>query len=207
MMKIPEGYIWLSLLFFRESDSESSGSGAADVSVLGCGSVAGDSDWDSDLSDSDPSRSSRTSATGSKSGRPKRLPAEPDWDLFGETTEPEVLSELFTEQDRNNNGIAERVSGVTTSMAATPSVPMATQPATPPLKRMSTVEQSLTKKVTWQFKPAQRSVCMGSKKDKEREAMSSLAGRFTELGGGEMYRPTPSSSSSSSSSPSSSSSG
>ncbi|XP_018550637.1 uncharacterized protein LOC108896114 [Lates calcarifer] len=93
----------------RESDSESSGSGPVDLSVLGCGSVAGDSDWDSDLSDSDPSRSSRSSAAGNKSSgvvRPKRLPAEPGWDLFGETTEPEVLSELFTEQDRNNNGKA-----------------------------------------------------------------------------------------------------
>lgn len=176
------------------------------MSVLGCGSVAGDSDWDSDLSDSDPSRSSRSSAAGSKSVRPKRLPAETDWDLFGETTEPEVLSELFTEQDKNNNSRAGRVSGVTTSMAATPDIPMATQSVTPLVKTMSTVEQSSTKKVTWQFKPAQRSVCTGSKKDKEREASSSV-GRFTELGGDEFYRPTPSSSSSSSSSPSSSSSG
>ncbi|XP_022048200.1 uncharacterized protein LOC110950106 [Acanthochromis polyacanthus] len=187
----------------KESDSESSGSGPVDLSVLGCGSVAGDSDWDSDLSDSDPSRSSRISAVGSKSAgvaRPKRLPTEPDWDLFGEATEPEVLSELFTEQDRNNNGRAGKVAGVTTSMAATSAIPTATQPVTPPVKRAATVDQtSTTKKVTWQFKPAQRSVCTGSRKEKDREGTSSS--RFTELG------PSPSSSSSSSSSPSSSSSG
>ncbi|XP_029973381.1 uncharacterized protein LOC115407158 [Salarias fasciatus] len=115
----------------KESDSESSGSGPVDVSVLGCGSVAGDSDWDSDLSDSDP-RSSRISASGTKSSgvaRPKRLPTEPDWDLFGEATEPEVLSDLFTEQDRNNNGSAGKVTEVSTSMAAAPS-----QPATSPTK-------------------------------------------------------------------------
>ena len=199
----------LSVVFSRESDSESSGSGPVDLSVLGCGSVAGDSDWDSDLSDSDPSRSSRIAAAGNKSagvGRPKRLPTELGWDLFGETTEPEVLSELFREQDRNNNGKARKVTGVTTSMSTTQAIPMATQPATTPV-RQSTVEQSTTKKVTWQFKPAQRSVCTGSRKEKEREMTSSSSMRFSELGGGDSYRPTPSSSSSSSSSPSSSSSG
>ncbi|XP_044022368.1 uncharacterized protein LOC122861678 [Siniperca chuatsi] len=195
----------------RESDSESSGSGPVDLSVLGCGSVAGDSDWDSDLSDSDPSRSSRISAAGNKSSggaRPKRLPAEPGWDLFGETTEPEVLSELFTEQDRNTNGKAKKVTGVTTSMTVTQAIPMATQPVTLPMKPVTTVEQSSTsKKVTWQFKPAQRSVCTGSRKEKEKEVTSSSLVRFMELGGGETHRPSPSSSSSSSSSPSSSSSG
>ncbi|XP_035529980.1 uncharacterized protein LOC118337178 [Morone saxatilis] len=194
----------------RESDSESSGSGPVDLSVLGCGSVAGDSDWDSDLSDSDPSRSSRFSAAGNKCAsvaRPKRLPAELGWDLFGETTEPEVLSELFREQDKNNNGKARKVTGVTTSMAATQAIPMATQPVTTPLKREATVEQSSTsKKVTWQFKPAQRSVCTGSRKEKDKEMTSSSLARFTELEG-ETHRPSPSSSSSSSSSPSSSSSG
>ncbi|XP_051252207.1 uncharacterized protein LOC127361546 [Dicentrarchus labrax] len=194
----------------RDSDSESSGSGPVDLSVLGCGSVAGDSDWDSDLSDSDPSRSSRFSAAGNKCAsvaRPKRLPAELGWDLFGETTEPEVLSELFREQDKNNNGKARKVTGVTTSMAATQAIPMATQPVTTPLKREATVEQSSTsKKVTWQFKPAQRSVCTGSRKEKDKEVTSSSLARFTELEG-ETHRPSPSSSSSSSSSPSSSSSG
>ncbi|KAK2825873.1 hypothetical protein Q5P01_020087 [Channa striata] len=195
----------------RESDSESSGSGPVDLSVLGCGSVAGDSDWDSDLSDSDPSRSSRISTAGNKSAgsaRSKRLPAEPGWDLFGETTEPEVLSELFMEQDRNNNGIARKVTGVTTSVAAMTGIPTSTQPVTTPVKSASIAEQSsTTKKVTWQFKPAQRSVCTGSRKDKEKEVASTSLARFTELGGGEMRRPSPSSSSSSSSSPSSSSSG
>ncbi|KAG8013492.1 hypothetical protein GBF38_021885, partial [Nibea albiflora] len=175
----------------RDSDSESSGSGPVDLSVLGCGSVAGDSDWDSDLSDSDPSRSSRISAASNKSAgiaRPKRLPAEMGWDLFGETTEPEVLSELFREQDRNNNGKARKVTGVTTSMAATQAIPMATQPATTPVRQTSTVEQSsTTKKVTWQFKPAQRSVCTGSRKEKEKEVTSSSSVRFTELGGGETH--------------------
>lgn len=199
------------MYFSRESDSESSGSGPVDVSVLGCGSVAGDSDWDSDLSDSDPSRSSRISAAGNKSAgiaRPKQLPAELGWDMFEETTEPEVLSELFREQDRNNNGKAREVSGVTTSMAVTQAVPMATQPATTPTKLATPVEQSsTTKKVTWQFKPAQRSVCTGSRKEKEKEVTSSSSVRFTEQGGGETNRPSSSSSSSSSSSPSSSSSG
>ncbi|XP_069016978.1 uncharacterized protein [Embiotoca jacksoni] len=196
----------------KESDSESSGSGAVDVSVLGCDSVAGDSDWDSDLSDSDPSRSSRISAAGNRSAgaaRPKQLPAEPGWDLFGETTEPEVLSELFTEQDRNNNGRAGNVTGVTTSMAATPAVPMTTQPVTAPIRRATTVDQlSASKRVTWQFKPAQRSVCTGSRKEKDKEMTSSTSlVRRTEMGGDETHRPSPSSSSSSSSSPSSSSSG
>ncbi|TMS20904.1 hypothetical protein E3U43_014877, partial [Larimichthys crocea] len=133
----------------RDSDSESSGSGPVDLSVLGCGSVAGDSDWDSDLSDSDPSRSSRISAASNKSAgiaRPKRLPAEMGWDLFGETTEPEVLSELFREQDKNNNGKARKVTGVTTSMAVTQAIPMATQPVTTPVRQTSTVEQSSTTK-------------------------------------------------------------
>lgn len=182
--------------FSRESDSESSGSGPVDVSVLGCGSVAGDSDWDSDLSDSDPSRSSRISAAGDKSAgiaQPKQLPAELGWDMFEETTEPEVLSELFREQDRN--------------MAVTQAVPMATKPVTTPTKLATPVEQaSTTKKVTWQFKPAQRSVCTGSRKEKEKEMTSSSLVRFTEQEGGETNRPS-SSSSSSSSSPSSSSSG
>nr|XP_046268320.1 uncharacterized protein LOC124071640 isoform X2 [Scatophagus argus] len=196
----------------RDSDSESSGSGPVDLSVLGCGSVAGDSDWDSDLSDSDPSRSSRISAAGNKSSgiaRPKRLPPELGWDLFGETTEPEVLSELFREQDRSNNGNTRKVSGVTTSMGAAQAIPMATKPVTTPAKPATTVEQtSTTKKVTWQFKPAQRSVCTGSRKEKDKEVTSSSSlVRFTELGGGETHRPSSSSSSSSSSSPSSSSSG
>lgn len=199
------------MFFFRDSDSESSGSGPVDLSVLGCGSVAGDSDWDSDLSDSDPSRSSRISAAGNKSegvARAKRLPAEPGWDLFGETTEPEVLSELFTEQDRNNNGKARKVTGVTTGIAATQAGSTAAQPVTTQMKPTTSVEQSsTTKKVTWQFKPAQRSVCTGSRKEKEKELTSSSLARFTELGGEETHRPSPSSSSSSSSSPSSSSSG
>lgn len=193
----------------RESDSESSGSGALDVSVLGCGSVAGDSDWDSDLSDTDPNRSCRISAAVNKSAgmaRPKRLPPELGWDLFGETTEPEVLSELFREQDRNNNDKAKRAPEVTNSMSATQATPMATQPVTTPMKQATVELSSTTKKVTWQFKPAQRSVCTGSRKEKEKEITSSSV-RITELGGGETYRPSPSSSSSSSSSPSSSSSG
>ncbi|CAJ1074152.1 uncharacterized protein LOC122861678 [Xyrichtys novacula] len=186
----------------RESDSESSGSGAADVSVLGCGSVAGDSDWDSDLSDSDPSRSSRFSAAANKSAgvaRPKRLPTEPDWDMVGDPPEPDVLNEPFTEEDRNNNGEAKMV---TTSIAGAQAMPRPTHAVTTQM-RQSTMEQSSTKKVTWQFKPAQRSVCTGSRKEKDKEMTSS---RFTEYGG-DSYGPSPSSSSSSSSSPSSSSSG
>ncbi|XP_029316162.1 uncharacterized protein LOC115027182 [Cottoperca gobio] len=192
----------------RESDSESSGSGPVDISVLGCGSVAGDSDWDSDLSDSDPSHSSKISSAGNKSGgvaRSKRLPAEPRWDLFSDTTEHEVLSELFAEQDKNNTGIARKVTGVTTSLADASAIPMATQHVTTPVKRAATVEQSSTTKVTWQFRPAQRSVCTGSRKEKEKEVTSSPLVRFTELRGGDTHRPSPSSSSSSS--PSSSSSG
>ncbi|KAK5856983.1 hypothetical protein PBY51_010256 [Eleginops maclovinus] len=193
----------------RESDSESSGSGPGDMSVLGCGSVAGDSDWDSDLSDSDPSRSSRISSTGNKAAgasRSKQLHAEPGWDLFGDTTEPEVLSELFMEQDKNNNGKARKVTGVTSSLEDTPTIPMATQRVNSPVKRSTTMEQASTK-VTWQFRPAQRSVCTGSRKEKEKEMTSSSSVRFTELRGGETHRGSPSSSSSSSSSPSSSSSG
>lgn len=202
----------LSSCLPRDSDSESSGSGPVDLSLLGCGSVAGDSDWDSDLSDSDPSRSSRVSAAGSKSlaiARPKRLPAEPGWDLFGETTEPEVLSELFTEQDQNNNGKSRKSTGVTTSIAATPGIPLSAQPVISPVRQSTTEQASTTKKVTWQFKPAQRSVCTGSRKEREKEVTSSSSSsvRFMELGGAETHRPPPSSSSSSSSSPSSSSSG
>ncbi|XP_072220929.1 uncharacterized protein [Leuresthes tenuis] len=188
----------------KESDSESSGSGAADVSVLGCGSVAGDSDWDSDLSDSDPSRSSRISAAGNKPAgvaRPKRPPAEPDWDLFEEATEPEVLEELYPERDGCE---AESVTEDASGTAAAPAVPMATQAASTAVQPSTSAEQlATTKKVTWQFKPAQRSVCTGSRKEKEAE--TAALGRFTETGGGDTYRPSPSSSSSSS--PSSSSSG
>ncbi|XP_034051172.1 uncharacterized protein LOC117532050 [Thalassophryne amazonica] len=197
----------------RESDSESSGSGPVDLSVLGCGSVAGDSDWDSDLSDSDPSRSSRMSAAANKSSgmaRPKRLPAEPGWDLFGETTEPEVLRELFMEQDKtnNNNSKAWKASGVTVSMAVAPAVPMATHSVAAAVKATAAADHlSTTKKVTWQFKPAQRSVCTTSRKDKEKELTASPLVRVTQLGGGEAHRPSPSSSSSSSPSSSSSSSG
>lgn len=189
------------MYFSRESDSESSDSGPVDVSLLGCGSVAGDSDWDSDLSDSDPSHSSRVSGAGSKSAgvaRPKRLPVEPDWDAFGEATEPEVMSELFTEQELDIG----KSGNVTTNMVATPADPTEMEPVTTAAKPAALLEQqSATKKVTWQFKPAQRSVCTGSRKEKEKE----LA-RFTEMGD-DAYRPSPSSSSSSSSSPSSSSSG
>lgn len=188
------------MCFSRESDSESSDSGPVDVSVLGCGSVAGDSDWDSDLSDSDPSRSTRVSAAGSRSAgvaRPKRLPVEPDWDVYGGTTEPEAMGELFPEQEELDN-----VNSGTSTSAAT-DVTTETQPATAEAKSAAAApeQQSATKKVTWQFKPAQRSVCTGSRKEKEREFS-----RFTEMGG-DTYRPSPSSSSSSSSSPSSSSSG
>ncbi|KAM6912163.1 uncharacterized protein FYW49_010665 [Xenentodon cancila] len=134
----------------KESDSESSGSGPVDVSVLGCGSVAGDSDWDSDLSDSDPSRSSRISAAGSKSAgvaRPRQLPAEPDWDMSPEATEPEVLSEFFADQERQDNGREGNATGLTTSMAAEPAIPMATQPVSTGLKPATSMEQlSATKK-------------------------------------------------------------
>ncbi|XP_035990987.1 uncharacterized protein LOC105917353 [Fundulus heteroclitus] len=181
----------------KESDSESSGSGPVDVSVLGCGSVAGDSDWDSDLSDSDPSRSSRISGCGLKSagaGRSRKGPAKCDWDMFGDATEAEVLGELFTEHDRCNNGRK-----VTSSMSAAAETPMERRSESPPVNPETSSEPlSSTKKVTWQFKPAQRSVCTGSRKEKEPP-------RFPERGGGDGHRPSPSSSSSSS--PSSSSSG
>lgn len=189
------------MCFSRESDSESSDSGPVDESVLGCDSVAGDSDWDSDLSDSDPSRCTRVSAAGSRSAgvaRLKRLPVEPDWDAYGRPTEPEAMGELFAEQEELDDGNSGKV---TTSMAAASDALMETQPATAEAKSAAPEQQSATKKVTWQFKPAQRSVCTGSRKEKEREFS-----RFTEIGG-DMYRPSPSSSSSSSSSPSSSSSG
>ncbi|XP_028994611.1 uncharacterized protein LOC114848352 isoform X2 [Betta splendens] len=187
----------------RESDSESSGSGPVDLSVLGCGSVAGDSDWDSDLSDSDPSHFSKISAAGNKSSgavRSKRLHSEPEWDLFGETTEPEVLSELFTEQAQNNSGKARKATGVATSKAATSGSPFTIQPVSTPVKAATIGEQSSTKKVTWQFKPAQRSVCTGSRKGKDKEVTSSSLVKVMELGGVKSHTPSPSSSSSSSSS-------
>ncbi|XP_041828191.1 daf-12-interacting protein 1-like [Melanotaenia boesemani] len=190
----------------KESDSESSGSGPVDVSVLGCGSVAGDSDWDSDLSDSDPSRSSRILAAGNKPAgvaRPKRPPTEPDWDLYEEATEPEMLEELQDEHDRRE--ITEVTTGVEAEEEAASAVPMATPSVTTAAQPATSAEQSTTKKVTWQFKPAQRSVCTGSRKEKEKESLA--LGTFTEPGGGDTFRPSPSSSSSSSSSPSSSSSG
>ncbi|XP_077395350.1 uncharacterized protein LOC144031799 [Festucalex cinctus] len=182
----------------RESDSESSGSDPVDESVLGCGSVAGDSDWDSDLSDSGPSRPSRVAAAGAKSAaRPNRLPAEPRWDLFGETTGSEVLEESFIEKDQNSK--ARKVSVRSENLD--------NQPAAATVTSTTTAEQSsTTKKVTWQFKPAQRSVCTGSRKEKEKEMTSlSSEARITELGGCEERQP--SSSSSLTSSPSSSSSG
>ncbi|XP_043998032.1 uncharacterized protein LOC122845719 [Gambusia affinis] len=168
----------------KDSDSESSGSGPVDVSVLGCGSVAGDSDWDSDLSDSDPSRSSRSA------GRSRRAPAGSDWDVFGEAAEPEVLGELFTEPDRHGCGRSGKLPG---SPAETE-----TRPESPTAKTETSSEQQSTKKVTWQFKPAQRSVCTGSRKEKDPL-------QLPETGGGDRHRLSPSSSSSSS--PSSSSSG
>lgn len=158
--------------------------------MYGCGSVAGDSDWDSDLSDSDPTRSSRNSASGGKSSsaaRSKRPPAELGWDE--ETTEPEVPAEP---QDN-----ARKVSEVTSSMAVTQDVPMATSPTVPNNPVTPTEQSAATKKVTWQFKPAQRSVCTGSKKEREREVISPSMARFLERG------PSSSSSSSTSSSPSS----
>lgn len=166
------------------------------MSVYACGSVAGDSDWDSDLSDSDPTRSSRNSASGGKSAstvRSKRLPAELGWDE--ETVEPEVPTELLEDK-------ARKVSEVTSSMGVTEDVPMATDPTASFKPVTSTEQSSTTKKVTWQFKPAQRSVCTGSKKEKEKEVISPSMARFIEQGG-----PSSSSTSSSSSSPSSQSSG
>lgn len=195
-------YLYLLNVFCysRDSDSESSGSGPVDVSVLGC-----DSDWDSDLSDSDPSRCSRLSGIKSAAvSQPQRDPAEPDWDMYGEVTEAEVPTELFTQQDRNNDSRARTVTKVTTCMAATPDDAMATQPTTTQVKLSSAAEPSTTtKKVTWQFKPAQRSVCTGSRKEKEKEfTPSSSYGRFNEMGGDELPRSRHSPSSSSSSSPS-----
>ncbi|CAL8271133.1 unnamed protein product [Merluccius merluccius] len=206
----------------RDSDSDSSGSGAVDVSVLGCGSLAGDSDWDSDVSDSDPHRSSSRVPGGS--GRPQSGPAhpkrppttEPGWDLFGDVTEPEVLSELFEEDDSSSNNLNNNVTMVTvvaTSMVkTTPGVVrgVTPEPVDEMTKAVTTVEQpSTAKKVTWQFKPAQRSVCTGSRKEKE--SSTSLSLRYADQGAGEAHCPLPSSpsssSSSSSSSPSSSSSG
>lgn len=166
------------------------------MSVYGCGSVAGDSDWDSDLSDSDPTRSSRNSASGGKfasTARSKRLPAELGWDE--ETIEPEVPTELLGTQDK-----ARKVSEVTTSMAMTQDVSVATNPTALYNPVTPTEQSSTTKKVTWQFKPAQRSVCTGSKKEKEKEMISPSMARFMEQDG--LSSSSTSSSSSSSSSPS-----
>ncbi|XP_057716227.1 uncharacterized protein LOC130931440 [Corythoichthys intestinalis] len=185
----------------RESDSESSGSEPVDESVLGCGSVAGDSDWDSDLSDSGLSRPSRVATTGAKSSglaRPKRHPVEQRWGSFGGTTEPEVQDESIVEKDQNSN--ARTVPAETADLA--------NQPAATTVTPTTTTEQSSTsKKVTWQFKPAQRSVCTGSRKEKDKEITSLPEARVTEHGGGAERHPPRSSSSSLSSSPSSSSSG
>ncbi|XP_054652439.1 uncharacterized protein LOC129192431 isoform X2 [Dunckerocampus dactyliophorus] len=143
------------------------------------------------------SYSGRVSAAGPKpagEARPKRLPAEPRWDSFGDSTEPEVPDEPFKDQDRNNKATMD-TSGSSHATAA---------PANQAEMSSNTAElSSSTKKVTWQFKPAQRSVCTGSRKEKE---MASAA-RITELGGGGDHRPPPSCSSPSSSSSSSSSSG
>lgn len=155
--------------------------------------MAGDSDWDSDLSDSDPTRSSRNSASGGKSAstaQSKRMPTELGWDE--ETFEPEVPTELLESQDK-----ARKVSEVTSSMTDMATNPTAShKPVTP------TEQSATTKKVTWQFKPAQRSVCTGSKKEKEKEVISPSMAGFMEQGGS-----SSSSTSSSSSSPSSQSSG
>lgn len=161
------------------------------MSVLGCGSVAGDSDWDSDLSDSDPSRSSRISAV-----RGKRPLPEQGWDKYEETADPEVLNEFLADQDRSDdNGMSRKITAF--GDPASPPVSMATQPIA-----ATTAEQaSTTKKVTWQFKPAQRSVCTGSRKEKE---VTSSSSRSAALGRGEGRGPSPSSSSSSSPSSSSS---
>lgn len=164
-----------------------------DVSVYGCGSVAEDSDWDSDLSDSDPARSSRSSASGGKSSsaaRSKQPPAELGWDE--ETSEPEVPAEPLGPQDN-----ARKVSEVPSGMAAAQDVPMATRPTVPNNPATPTEQSAATKKVTWQFKPAQRSVCTGSKKEREREVRSPSMARFLDQGS------SSSSSSSTSSSPSS----
>ncbi|XP_077477730.1 uncharacterized protein LOC144090235 [Stigmatopora argus] len=180
----------------RESDSESSGSEPVDESILGCGSVAGDSDWDSDLSDSGLSRPSRVTTTGAKSSgiaRPKRPAPEQRWGSFGETAEPGVQDESFIEKDQNSNA---------------GSADLADRPAATAGAPTTTAEQaSTTKRVTWQFKPAQRSVCTGSRKEKDKEMTSFSEAMVTEHGAGAEYQPPGSSSSSLSSSPSSSSSG
>ncbi|XP_028294714.1 uncharacterized protein LOC114456877 [Gouania willdenowi] len=170
----------------KESDSESSGSGPVDVSVLGCGSVVEDSDWDSDLSDSDPTRSSRCAGVG----RQRRLPTDPDWDTSEDTPGPGEQSDPFTDEGTSHD--AETVTMETT---------METQASTS-AEKPAIGEQHSTKKVTWQFKPAQRSVCTGSRKEKEVPPSSQS---FTEVGARKTCRR--SSSSSSQSSPSSSSSG
>uniref|UniRef100_A0AAV2JKC1 Uncharacterized protein n=1 Tax=Knipowitschia caucasica TaxID=637954 RepID=A0AAV2JKC1_KNICA len=156
----------------RDSDSESSDSCPVDVSVHGCGSVAEDSDWDSDLSDSDPSRPPRSSSGTKASGtsRSKRPPPEPQWDLYKDPPEPECI---------------ENLEGAPSSPNSCPS-PTDTSPG-------SADSSAASKRVTWQFKPAQRSVCTGSRKEKDVTSSGS-------------DRPPPSPSSSSSS-PSSSSSG
>ncbi|XP_061700855.1 uncharacterized protein LOC133513787 [Syngnathoides biaculeatus] len=187
----------------RESDTESSGSDPVDESVLGCGSVGGDSDWDSDLSDSGASRPSLVAAAGAKSSalaRPKRLPAEPRWDSFGETTEPELPDEPVIEQDQDNKPIRGPVGLANLGNAAAAATITPTTAAG---------QSSTTKKVTWQFKPSQRSVCTGSRKEKKIISLSSAfsEARITELAGGKEHQPPHSSSSSLSSSPSSSSSG
>lgn len=184
----------------RNSDSDSSGSGPVDTGVSVCGSAAGDSDWDSDLSDSDPHRPTRATSVGTKPPSGAN-PAEPSWDLFGEATEPQVLTELFTEENNKTDGGRKG----STAPVTTSGVTMVTQPVAVATKTaMVTTEQ--TKKVTWQFKPDHRSICTGSRKDKEKEVTSSSARYATELGVGATRRPSPSPSSSSSS-PSSSSSG
>ncbi|KAJ3613063.1 hypothetical protein NHX12_019319, partial [Muraenolepis orangiensis] len=173
----------------RDSDSDSSGSVGADMSVLGCGSLAGDSDWDSDASDSDPHRSS--SRGPGAGGRPPPhttcppAPTEPGFDLFGDVPEPEVLSELFEEEDAGGGGVNvnNNVTTVPVPAPATSTViwtPGGVRGVTPEPPRemtraMTTAEQpSTAKKVTWQFRPAQRSVCTGSRKEKESPRSLSL---------------------------------
>nr|XP_057946265.1 uncharacterized protein LOC131140128 isoform X2 [Doryrhamphus excisus] len=177
----------------RESDSDSD-SGPVDESVLGCPSVAGDSDWDSDLSDSDPCRPFRVAAAGPKAAgaaRPKRR-----WDSFGDTADHNAPDEPFADQDQSDSKATTTATGESSHATTT----SANQPET--ASNPSELSSS-TKKVTWQFKPAQRSVCTGSRKEKE---VTSLA-RITEFGGGGEYAPPPLCSSPSSSSSSSSSSG
>ncbi|XP_053701053.1 uncharacterized protein LOC128747281 [Synchiropus splendidus] len=161
----------------RDSDSESSDSGPVDLSGPGCEMVAGDSDWDSDLSDSDPSRPSRIPVSSSRShaaARSKRLPPEPEWDKFKADREAQENRKPLT---TSTTGPSDDSTG--SNRAATP-------------------EQQLTKKVTWQFKPAQRSVCTGSRKEKDKE-MASFA-RLGDLEGDGPPSPSSSSSSSTSSS-------